>query len=480
MAIEDFLHPLLKHYLEAPRWLRASAAGRAYAWLPQSLRLGSAYDTFRDELAASQGAVAVGDLATRKLEATLRWAIETVPAYRKYRSLLARGGDPRELLARLPVTDKLDIKRDPAGYLSGAMPASWRLEMFTGGSSRNPMQFYLQKHLSRPKEYAFIQDFRDRVGAGPDDLTLALRGRSVPGALRPGGRLWMYEPIKRHLILSSDHLEERYMPRYAEALVRYRPAFIEAFPSALYPLARWLEAYPLPEFTGAVKGVMLYSENVYGFQMRAFREVFRCPVLKHYGHSERVLMAASMPDDDRYFFWPQYGWFELLDADSRPITRPGVLGYIVGTSFDNKVMPFVRYRTGDLARLSERGHPLLPGYPACERIEGRLQEFLVCKDHRLISITAMGVAHFPELAELEAIQYEQDRPGEVTLKIVTAGEPSVGIQKRIVAAIREKTQGGCEAKVVRVQRIERTMRGKFRMLIQHLDISNYFGAAVSG
>jgi phenylacetate-CoA ligase len=145
MAIEDFLHPLLKHYLEAPRWLKASAAGRAYAWLPQSVRLGSAYDTFRDELAASQGAVAVRDLATRKLEATLRWAIETVPAYRQYRSLLARGGDPRELVAQLPVTGKLDIKRDPARYLSSAMPASRRLEMFTGGSTRNPMQFYLQK-----------------------------------------------------------------------------------------------------------------------------------------------------------------------------------------------------------------------------------------------------------------------------------------------------------------------------------------------
>jgi len=92
----------------------------------------------------------------------------------------------------------------------------------------------------------------------------------------------------------------------------------------------------------------------------------------------------------------------------------------------------------------------------------------------------MGVAHFPDLAEAEAIQYEQDRPGEVTLKVVTAGEPSAGMQKRIAAAIREKTQGGCEAKVVRVERIERTMQGKLRMLIQHLDISNYFGAAVTG
>lgn len=478
MPIEDLLHPFLKLYLRAPEWL-AEPAARAYTLLPPSVRLGRAYDEFGEQIAASRSVGATMNLAAGKLEAALRWALETVPAYRQYRPLLRRIDDARELLARLPVTDKLDIKRDPARYLSSAMPMSRRLKMFTGGSTRNPMQFYLQKHRSRPKECAFIHDFRARVGAGPNDLTLALRGRSVRGASRAGGSLCRYEPIKRQLILSTDHLEKRYMPRYAEALARHRPAYIEAFPSALYPLARWLAAHPLPEFTRGLRGVMLYSENVYDFQLRLFRAVFPCPVLKHYGHSERVLMAASMPDDERYFFWPQYGWLELLDADDRPITRPGALGYVVGTSFDNEVMPFVRYRTGDLARLGSRGHAQLPGYPACERIEGRLQEFLVCKDHRLISITTMGVAHFPELAEVEAIQYEQDRPGEVTLKLVTAAEPSVEKKKRIVAAIREKTQGGCEARVVRVERIERTRRGKFRMLIQHLDISNYFGAAAT-
>jgi len=140
----------------------------------------------------------------------------------------------------------------------------------------------------------------------------------------------------------------------------------------------------------------------------------------------------------------------------------------------------VRYRTGDLAVLSDRGHGRLPGFPACECIEGRLQEFLVCKDHRLISITTLGSAHFPELAEVEAIQYEQDRPGDVALKVVMARAPSVEMRKRLAAAIREKTQGGCEARIVRVERIERTTRGKFQMLIQHLDISGYFGAAVYG
>jgi len=476
MAIEDFLHPYLGKYWEAPAWLKASA-GRAYSWLPTRVRLGSAYDKSAGEILEPESADALEALSLHKLNMTLRWALETVPAYRPYRGLLTGRRDPRDILQRLPITDKLDIKHHLPRYLSDAMPASSRLEMYTGGSTLTPMQFYLQKHVTRPKEFAYLESFRERVGARSTDVMLALRGRTVPTAAREGGSIWMYEPIKRQLILSSDHLEKRYMPSYAEALSLHRPRYIEAFPSALYPLARWLSHNPLPEFTRGVQGVMLYSENVYGFQMEKFREVFRCPVVSHYGHSERVLMGATMPDDERYFFWPQYGYLELVDAQDRPVTQPGKLGFIVGTSFDNQVMPFIRYRTGDLAVLSEGGHPMLPGFPAVERIAGRLQEFIVCRDERLVSITTLGVAHFPELAEADAIQYEQEVPGRVFLKLQADRALPADQLARIAQAVEEKTQGGCDVSVVQVERIPRTPRGKARMLVQHLDIRRYFGAA---
>ena len=478
MAIEDLLHPYLGRYMDSPRWLKASA-GRAYAWLPPRVRLGSHYQRFHRESQVRE-AEALARLATRKLGETLRWAFDTVPAYEGFKGLLAGHRDPHEVLAELPVTDKLDIKHHPDRYVSTSMPAAARLEMFTGGSTRNPMRFYLHKHVTRPKEFAYIQEFRRRLGVDGDEMMLALRGRTVPSAAQPGGSIWMVEPIKRQLILSSDHLERRFMPAYAEALALHRPRFIEAFPSALYPLARWLANHPLPEFTRNVRGVMLYSENVYGYQLEKIREVFGCPILSHYGHSERVLMAASMPDDDRYFFWPQYGHFELLDADNRPVTQPGKLGFVVGTSFDNQVMPFVRYRTGDLAMLSDRPHPQLPGFPAVERIVGRLQEFIVCRDHRLMSITTLGVAHFPELALVDAIQYEQERPGKVVLKVVSEAPLTAAQREQIAAAVERKTQGGCEVEVAPVESIARTPRGKARMLVQHLDIRRYFGAATEG
>jgi phenylacetate-CoA ligase len=165
------------------------------------------------------------------------------------------------------------------------------------------------------------------------------------------------------------------------------------------------------------------------------------------------------------FVWPQYGHVELLDEQGRCIDRPGVVGELVGTAFDNTVMPFVRYRIGDMAMWSAgAGHPALPGYPVLERIEGRLQEFVVCWDDRLVSICTLGAAHFEQLAGVDAIQYVQNVPGKVQLQVVSARRLGSDEAARIARAIEEKTQHGCQAEVVQVDSIERTARGKHVML----------------
>jgi phenylacetate-CoA ligase len=475
MAFEDLLYPLLSHYLGAPDWLKAPA-GHAYALLPGVLRLGRHYYRFRDELVQTTDPAAAADLARRKLGETLEWTIRTVPAYQEYLPLLARRREPEELLAALPTVSKSEIKASPERYLSKEIPASQRLKTVTGGTSRIPMEFYLHKHVTRAKEYAFIEAFRRRAGFTGRELTLSLRGRPVHGAACASGKLRTYEPIKRQLILSSMHFDGTHMPRFAEILTRYRPQTIEAFPSVLYPLARWLGENPQPAFTSGVKSVLLYSENVYDFQMRLFREVFGCPVLKHYGHSERVLMAASLPNDDRYYFWPQYGWLELVDFDGKPVREPGVPGEIVGTSFDNRVMPFVRYRTGDIAVLSAQGSAVLPGFIALERIEGRMQEYLIDRDHRPLSMVNIGAAHFPWFGRMQAMQYEQSKPGELILKFVAGEDFTADMQGRLAAAVSEKTR--CEVRIVKVESIARTERGKQQMLVQHLDAGRYFRSAM--
>ncbi|MCS6284612.1 MAG: hypothetical protein H8K08_04205 [Nitrospira sp.] len=476
MSLEDTLYPLLKSYTQAPQWVK-TCAGYAYTLIPKPLRYGAAHRTFHtDATCLPQHIPALTD---RKLGETLHWAIRTVPAYSPYRSLLSGGLSPQEILSRLPLVSKETFKAQLPDYLSQGRSQRTRMEMFTGGSTAQPMRFFLERNITRMKEHAFVDEVFTRLGTGPKDIILVLRGRTVPTANTPGGRLWMYEPIKRQLILSCDHLEPHYMPEYLKTLREWRPRFIHAFPSALIPLARWLSQHPEPGLSADIRGILLTSENVYEHQLTLLRSVFSCPIITHYGHSERVLMATSLPNDSRYFFWPQYGYFELVDTDGKPITQSGAVGEIVGTSYDNRVMPFIRYRTGDFAVLSHTAHPDYPCYPVCERIEGRLQEFVVCADSRLVSITTLGAAHFDLLSGVEEIQYEQMRPGHVVLKILSARALSEEMQNDIRQAVLSKTQGGCTVTIQHVAQIPRTERGKHRMMIQHLDIRQFLATSTT-
>ena len=311
MNLEDFLYPLLQRYTASPPWVKRSV-GAVYAAVPRPLRFGSGYGRWA-ALAAERDPQVLQRLATEGLRATLREALEHVPAFAEHRDLARELDDPRALLRRLPTCRKADIKADLARFASQRFGPARRLETFTGGSTSEPMRFYLHAGITRTKEYAFIDDFHARFGMSRTDISLALRGRSVPSAAI-GGALWMYEPIKRWLILSSDHLEPGFMPKYVDAMRQWKPTIVSANPSGVYPLAKWLKAHPAPDVTGRIKGVALFGENLYEHQLATLREVFRCPVLNHYGHSERVLMAAAIPGDDRLYFWPQYGHVELVDV----------------------------------------------------------------------------------------------------------------------------------------------------------------------
>jgi len=472
MPVDDYLHRFAGAYVAAPQWIK-SLAGGAYALVPRSLRFGRRYGEFK---ALFERPVSADDLAQR-LAHTLSVALTQVPAFAAYRSLAGQAArDPLAVLRQLPATDKASIKRAGDQHLSTAAPPALRQRMFTGGSTSVPMAFYLHKGVTRAKEWAAMQTLSDRLQVDGDGIVLALRGRSVRGAQAADGRLWMYEPVKKHLILSSDHLEPQHMQRYVQALEQWRPRYVHAFASALYPLLLWLKSEGRASLLDNVQGVLLTSESVFDHHLAAFRAFFKCPVIVHYGHSERVLFAHTLADDPRYHFWPHYGHMELLDAAGQPVTQPGQAGELVGTSFDNAVMPFVRYRTGDYAVLSGAPAPGWPGFPVCERIEGRVQEFVVCNDHRLVSITTLGAAHFEELEHCLRIQFEQHVPGELVLRVVPLRPLGPEVHARLGAAVRHKTQGGCTVRVEEVAAIPVSERGKQRLLIQHLPMENYLGA----
>lgn len=473
MSVDDSLHSLAGRYLASPQWLKTLVGG-AYSSLPRAFRHGRSYSRFAQAFRQNT----YDGYAAAKVAETLSAALQYVPAFRDYRALLDSAREfPFQTLSKMPLMTKEQVKLNGLLYLNTSLSKRERLPMFTGGSTSIPMHFFLHRGVSRAKELATFDFMAERFGTDGSGVVLALRGQTVPS--RSSGRLWMYEPIKRHLILSSDHLEPRYMAQYIEALQIWRPIYIHAFPSALYPLVLWLRETGRENLLDSVRSVTLFSESVFEHHMAAFKQFFHCPVMVHYGHTERTVFAMTLPDDHRYHVFSPYGYVELLSADGEAVTTPGQVGEIVGTSFDNLVMPFVRYRTGDYAVLGSLPSSRMPGAMVLDRIEGRIQEYVVCADHRLITVTTLGAAHIREFELCLRIQYEQSEPGRLVVRVVSMRPLGQAQKQRICAAIESKTQGGCRVVLEQVDSIERTQRGKQRLLVQKLDLDRYLGASMA-
>jgi phenylacetate-CoA ligase len=91
----------------------------------------------------------------------------------------------------------------------------------------------------------------------------------------------------------------------------------------------------------------------------------------------------------------EWAFLEIVDAEGQPLP-PGHEGRIIVTTFDNRVMPFIRYDIGDRGVIS-------PNPCACGRtlrtleFKGRTAELIELEDNRVVSLLdvayAMGHMH---------------------------------------------------------------------------------------
>lgn len=335
----------------------------------------------------------------------------------------------------------------------------------TGGSTGIPFGFY-RENTAFARELASKAHQYHRVGWREGDRQIVFRG--VP--IKSGNHMQFY-PRFNELRCSSYHLTPENMERYRQAAWKYRPDWLRCYPSSGVIFANWLRETGR-EFP-PLKGILCASENLYDFQKTILRETFACRVFSHYGHYELAVLAGFCEHEDTYHVLPQYGFAELLDPKGRPVTQPGQMGEIVATSFLMRATPFIRYRTRDYAVFKSQGCAACGRpYAVWERIEGRLQEFIVTGSGRRISMTAVNM-HDDIFDHLKQFQFHQSERGVVTFCYV----PKPGCGSRTVLDILQRLSVKFGPDVAlrarRVAAIPPTARGKHRFLIQKLPVHGH-------
>lgn len=449
MSLEDALYPLLKMYEAAPQPIK-SLAGRVYRAIPASLRYGAEYARFQREAREVEGwdAKAIRRYQIAALRESLMAAGKS-PFYAERFAVC--GVDPAkfealEQLAEYPLLTKQDILLNRERMVNPEIDAGRRLYITTGGSSGVPVGFYLEKGVSRPKEQAYLEAQWSRRGYRVGDRVAVIRGGVTSS--RAAGDISYYDATRNWLILSSYHLTLERLPEYVEALNRFRPQHLHAYPSAALMLARGLEQ------TGQRLGFELTSllcgsEKLSAEAQSYLEGFFGARVFHWYGHSERVVLAAQGRESNELQFWPTYGFVEFGEADEEGNRE------IIGTSFHNRVMPLVRYRTGDYAKVTNG---------VVTEIVGREHEFLVSGTGRRISLTAINM-HDRIFDGLLAVQFFQERAGVVECRYQLGPQWPRESEGAMRAGLMRKLGDDFEMEMREVKEVEKTPAGKHKWLV---------------
>jgi phenylacetate-CoA ligase len=400
----------------------------------------------------------------RRVSELVAHAYARVPFYRAIMN--TRGVRPEHVLGvadlpLLPMIDKQTLREHGEEMLATGVPAAAREQVSTGGTSGEPLRFWIDRGRSAT-EWAFMTWQWRRVGYRPGASRAVLRGVLVGGEDPRDVAAW--RPLLDELALSTFKLAPATLPLYLDALARRRPAFLHAYPSSAEHLARLLADVPVdsrPRF----HALLLGSENVYPAQRAFLEEAYGCPVFSWYGHSEKCLLGGGCEHSTDYHLFPEYGVLEVTDDAGKPVA-PGERGTLVGTGFMNRVMPFLRYATDDRATLVAGPCACGRPYPRVRDIEGRWHgERLFGDGGREFSMTALNT-HGAAFDRVLRYRIRQERAGEAEVLVVPGPGFGDADAHGIAGEYGRRASGTVRFTVRVVAELPLTGRGKFQFIEQ--------------
>jgi phenylacetate-CoA ligase len=423
------------------------------------------YGDWMEFLASSErwDATAIRAYQTEQLKEVLTSAYEHTTGYRALfdsAGILPSDVNCPEDLIAVPFTSKETFRDNLEAFTSSSVSAPTYVT--TGGSTGIPFGFYRDEQAFgrelASKAYQYY-----RIGWKEGDPQMVFRGLPIDTPDHTE-----FFPEFNELRCSSYYLTPECMEAYRQRAWEYRPEWLRCYPSSGYLFARYLnetgKSFP------PLKGILCASENLYDFQKELLRNTFSCRIFSHYGHYELSVLAGFCEYEDTYHVLPQYGFAELIDAHDKPVTTPGDIGEIVATSFIMRATPFIRYRTRDMAVLKGWGCQACGRpYQIWERIEGRMQDFIVTGTGRLISMTAINM-HDDIFDDIVQFQFYQEKRGEVVFRYIPKQTCTDQALEKIRSGLLPKFGDDVELYLCKVDDIQLSKRGKFRFLDQHLQI----------
>jgi phenylacetate-CoA ligase len=446
-------------------------ANYAYSFLPLRIKRGNGFFKQLKLLEQSQwwSENELKNYQNEKLRSLIRHAYENVPYYRRLFEeckLTPRDINTIKDLPKIPLLTKDIVREHYQDLVATNIKRKNLIRLSTSGTTGKPLIFYTEKRL----EFFNFDPYKWRMyrWAGQEfgDLKVLLSSWIIKPDKNGKKRIVEYSPARNLLIFSAYDINRENVPLFAEALRKYRPRFIEAFPASLEALIKFFIEIGI-QSPIKPKAIFTNSEVLYPWQRELFIEYFGCQILDAYGLEERVINSGQCGKGLYYHVSSEYGVTEFVDS-RRPVDNSN-RGEIIATSLNNYGMPFIRYNTEDLGCRIHENCTCGRGLPLIGLAGGRKRNFAISKNGSMISLTIIDIPNVTE--NVRQFQFEQSEQGALTLKIIKKDSFTEKDLEKIESKLKEKFSDDLKIQIVFVDNINKPKyAAKWPLLIQNLKI----------
>jgi phenylacetate-CoA ligase len=374
-----------------------------------------------------------------------------------YKQILPHPFRSADDMTAIPFLTKTIVRNNLHRMLRYNIEDKSLVSVHTSGSTSEPLSLFWDRDRTDDWESAFVHHYLMWHKVPKNGRRLRI------GALIHANDVGYKFHRPNTLSISSDAYEAKKLDGLCSAISKFKPQFIHALPSNLYLFINVLIENNL-RLNIQPKVIFTSSEKLHPRQRTLFANYFNAPIMDLYGNTERTNSIIEC-EAGQYHVNPLYSYTEIINEQGEECGI-GEEGEVVGTTFNNYVMPLIRYRTGDKAKYANGTCTCGRMWPVVSEIMGKDADYIVTRGNKLVSVNTLWGLHLDFGQHVVEFELEQFVPGIVEMTVSTlqhcADEELVGL-KDAVNQIK-----GVEF-IIRQSGIKpKTGRRKYTMLKQHI------------
>ena len=397
-------------------------------------------------------------LQWERLERLVRRARTCVPYYRDLPEP-SNARDPLVAISRtleqIPPLEKWEYRDQPDAFLSRDVPRRRLLRGRTSGTTGTALPLWSTPEVLA-EEYASVWRMRRTCGVrGPDTPNLTFNGNIVVPFRQTQPPFWRHSAYDHRILFSIFHMTRANLRSYARAVRELPAAYIEGYPSAIHLVALHILEEGESLAPDRMAAVFTSSESLLAFQRETIESAFSAPVRDRYGVSEKVVSMTECHAGSLHVDME----FCIVEVEVTEETSDWVSGPLLVTGLAEHATPLFRYRIGDVGTLSRKPCPCGRAGPAFLHVDGRMEDYVLTPDGRLIG----RLDHiFKAQLEVAEAQIVQDSAQAVRVLLVPRESYSNASERALLREMRARLGNEIAIEVQLVKEIPREPNGKFR------------------